>query len=433
MTSRIAVAVFTALAGAVGVPGIAHAEWTPALPVPQPAGMSWQAQAVSARGDLALAGVKTTRLGRGGIAARATVVVTRRRTAGGGFRTETVASAHRVALAELAIALDRRGDPTMTWVQRRGSRRTVMAAYRARAGRWTTQTVGPTSAFFNAAPRVAAAPNGTVAVTYYAAAGRTPGMAAAWRTRTGRFGTPQALRVGSRHGAYLTEPTLTFDRDGRALLAGAAACGQAPSTGVLYRGSARTRRFSAGRVVAPAPAKSVRLAIAPDGTPVVAWLTGNCTPGSEVLTGTPMAAVVRSGAATPPTALVDDSGYRLVLAGAPGGATATWGAAEQNDVLLAATIRSDGTVTPAQAPDDNWVPVVASPSGDQLLRQVSLTGTTPFEPLAARRADSGAIEPAPVPASGFAADTGMASAPDGRVFAAFTITTEGPRAAVWRP
>jgi len=433
MTGRrraLAVAL-AALSTAAPAPGVALAGWTPALQVPLATGLSWQAQAVDARGDLIVAGVKASRLGRGGVASRVAVIVARKRATASTFRTETVASGRRLALGGLAVALDRQGAPTLTWVQRRRDRTAVVAAYRTAAGRWVTQTVGATSAFVNAAPRVAAAPDGTVVITYYAAAGRTPGMAASWRRRGGRFTTPQALRVGTRRGAYLTDPTLTFDSRGTALLSGTAACGQAPSTGVLYTGTARARRFTPGRVVAPAPAKSVRLVVTRAGT-TIAWLTGSCTPGSEDLTGTPTAAVVRSGTATKPTALVDGRGYQLALAGAPHGATATWAAAGASNLLLAATINGDGTATPAQPPNDNWVAVAATPAGDQLLRQVALT-TAPFAALATRRADTGAVEAAPVPATGFPLDAGTAAAPDGRALAIVSVTTRGPVAAVWRP
>lgn len=420
----------TALAALAAAP--ASAGWTPALSVPRLTAAAWQAQAVNARGDVAVAGVRASNVGRGGIAARASVVLGLRR-AGGSFGMRTLASARDAAVAEVAIALDGGGRPTVAWIERRAGRTTVRAAFRTASGRWIVQAVGRSSAFFNTAPRVAAAPDGTVALTYYAAVQGTPGMAAAWRSRSGGFGRVQALRVGTRRGAYLTEPALAFDRRGTAFLAGAAACGQAPSTGVLYTGTARSRRFGAGRVAAPAPAKSVGVAVTGAGSVVMTWLTGSCTPGSEDLSGMPMAAVVRSGRIGAPVALSGAAGYQLTVAGSPGGAAATWAVAGQNGVLMTAAIGGAGQVGAAQAPQDGWVPVAADDAGDQLLRQVRPQAGAAVEPLAARAAGATALQPAPVMVAGFPWEAGTAAAGHGRALAVLTVSGTRPVAAVWRP
>ena len=92
-----------------------------------------------------------------------------------------------------------------------------------------------------------------------------------------------------------------------------------------------------------------------------------------------------------------------------------------------------GDARTAQATQDGWVAIAADPAGDQLLRQVHVTGTVPFEPLAVRPADGGPLAPAPILASGVPWEAGIATAADGRTIAALSVSGTQRIAATWRP
>ena len=149
---------------------------SPAFPVPGSA--SWPAIAVNGSGQVALAwagdeapGARRSFVLRAAMAARPP--------AGSSNVHARPRTDRRVA--HVSATVDRFGEVSVAWVEQRfaGGRPTgsssVRAAFRTRAGRWSrVQVVGRSSAFANVVPRVASAPDGTVALSWTQAAhGRT--------------------------------------------------------------------------------------------------------------------------------------------------------------------------------------------------------------------------------------------------------------------
>ena len=176
---------------------------------------------------------------------------------GGGIRTHTLLSVPDRKVAHMTVALDRFGEATVAWVEqlqengRHGIVDRIRAVYHRPSGHWSAiQILGGSSAFTNAAPRVASAPDGTVALTYYAGSARPGAMSVAWRTRGRAFGTPRTLG-----GDYLTAPTLAFDSAGTMYLAGTRRC-DARSQAVLYRATPARRRSPDAWLIGDPPVRA---------------------------------------------------------------------------------------------------------------------------------------------------------------------------------
>jgi hypothetical protein len=176
------------------------------------------------------------------------VRVAYRRGWGGGFFTRTVARRSGFTGYGPSVVLDSRGELTVTWIDEAITQKgpkTVRAAYRTPAGRWSSvQAIGQTSRFVQPAyafPTVAAAPNGTVLLTYNSRSQAAPGMAAVWRSRGQRFGPVRALPTGK--DGVLQQPTTLFDTDGRAYVAGILDCDSKRARGVLLRTIPLSRNF----------------------------------------------------------------------------------------------------------------------------------------------------------------------------------------------
>lgn len=412
-------------------PATAHAGWSAPLTVPGSTGASAPVVAVDGRGDVAVAWTSGTRTS---VAVR----VAMRRAGSARWGSKTLTERRGWIVRGLTLVLDRRGRATVAWVDqpRPSGHRTVRAASRTAAGRWSAvQAVGRSSSFLNAQPRLAAAADGSVVLAFNAGVRAAPGVAVAWRTATGRFGAIGAV-PGRR---MLTEPVLRVDGGGRVLLAGTRDCDRRSSAGVLHTATVRGRRFGAARVVAPAPARHVQMVLDGGGTPVFAWLRGMCST-TEDLTGIPAAATLRGRSATAPVTLDRAPAFGLVLAGARGGGTASWvtyPATQPGPLLLGAAIAADGTAAPAAGPPEAWVPVASDASGDQLVRQVP-DPEAPTGAFGARPGGAVAVAAAPVRAAGFPWTASAAGAADGRALAALAPSDVGVSrpalvTAVWRP
>jgi hypothetical protein len=422
----------------------ASAAWRPPLTIPKSTGASWTVTAVDGRGDLAVAWANQPFEARAGSRPRVSVRVALLRAGASAFDVRTLMSARDRAVAGVTVALDSRGEATVAWMEQPSTRgllhghKTLRAAFRTARGRWSSvQDVGRSSAFFYANPRLAAAPDGTVALTYNAGVRAAPGVAAAWRLHARAFGPVQSIPTGPRYRGYLMEPTLAFDRGGTGYLAGIRDCDRGTSSGVLYRAPSRTRRFGAAQTVARAPAKSLRMVVTGRGSAVFTWLGQSCST-TEDLTGPPLAASLRGGVVSAPVALAPERGMELTAAGTPGGGAAISWLAFPSDaptgVIRTAVVGSDGTAGPPAAPADGWVPIAADASGDQLLRQVRVSDMSGIGPLAVRPAVVGSLlQPAPIRAAGFPWSSGASAAPDGSALAALSVSGRRLVAAVWRP
>ena len=243
------------LAAAAAAPS--QAGWAPTTRLTSSASVHGVSTAINARGDAAVAWLVDPRVPSAQPGALQ-VRVAYRRGWGGGF-TRTVARRSGFTGRGPSVVLDARGELTVTWIDEAITQQyqTVRAAFRTPAGRWSSvQAIGRTSAKVQPAyafPTVAAAPNGSVLLTYNALSEAAPGMAAVWRSPGNHFGPVHALPTGK--GGLLQQPTTLFDTDGRAYVAGILDCNTARP-----RGAARTlplsRHFRPMRTVAPTPAAS---------------------------------------------------------------------------------------------------------------------------------------------------------------------------------
>ena len=425
---------------ALVAPASAAANWTAASPVPLSTDAMWPTGAVNGRGDLAVAWIQESRsAGHATVRVRAAF-----RPAGATrLRLRTLVSQRDLAARGTAVALDARGELTVAWVQQASDNgrthgpRTIRAAFRTPSGRWSrTRSVGRTSAFNYAAPRLAATPGGTVVLTYNARSAAAPGVAAAWRSRGARFGAVQPVPTGR---GYLNDPTLAFDPAGRAFLTGTQGCDTPTASAVVFTAAPRSRRFGGRTTVSASPAKAVRLAVIGRGAAAVAWLTGKCST-TEDTGGAPVAAVVRDGVAGDATSLATGSAAALVAAGAPGGAEVSFvsfPSTTPSGALLTARLGSNGTFEPALPAPDGWIALAADAQGDQLAGRPNPAGGA-ITPLGARAAGQTALEPAPVPAAGFPWTAGTVGAPDGRALAVVSfapLSSMHPHmvVSVWRP
>ena len=246
---------------------------------------------------------------------------------------------------------------SVAWVEQRfaGGRPTgsssVRAAFRTRAGRWSrVQVVGRSSAFANVVPRVASAPDGTVALSYYSGSARPHAMALAWRVAGHFFAAPRSLG-----GGYLTDPTLLFDA-GTMYLAGAQRCSQP----VLYRAVPVRRRHPDAFLLGKPPARRVGLGLTGDGAAVVAWIAGAC--GGEDIFGLPTGATVKGTKVGSAQRLDANPASDLIVAGGD----VSW--VSSSNALLTTHLAAGQPAPAAQAPREGWVPVAVDASGNRLVR-----------------------------------------------------------------
>jgi hypothetical protein len=412
------------------LPGTATAAWGPVLRPASSGGASPVALAVNASGDVAAVWAQD----RPG--ARSAVVRALVRRGRGPARVRTLLRARDRAVTGLAAALDRRGELTVAWVDqelhegRRAGAITVRAVHRTPPGSWSpVQAVSRTSAYALAQPRLAVAPDGTVALTFNAGVRATPGAGAAWRAPGRPFGAVRPVAGRDR----LQEPALAFDMRGRAHLTGITGCDDAQrSVGRHFTATTRTRRFREGTFVAPAPATHLRMALTGVGTAAFSWIRAGCST-TEDLGGPVLARVLRDGALSAPVVLDGTSGRGLALAVATGhGAAVTWTGSAEGDPagrVLASRIEPFGSASPAAPPVGGWAVIAGTRRGTRLVARLRPDGTGPPERVAARAGRGGPPELAPIHPAALA----TATSPSGGALAVADRSDRGLRVAVWRP
>lgn len=414
----------------------APAAWSPVVTVPSSSGAWTPELAVNARGDAAVAWSPTLdRVGDPGF-----VRVATRRGAGGTFVTRTLMRRADTAIGGLTVALDPRGEATIAWVERRSVRGllsgpiSVMAAYRRVGQSWSTpRLIARVSPFRYAFPRLAARPDGRVVLAFNAGIKAAPGVAAVWRGPGARFGELQGLNTGPRGRGYLFDLQVQFDAVGKGHLSGVRDCDSGRSSAVLFTSPPTRRRFTASRLLAPAPVRDLSLVLTSAGTGTAAWLASGCST-TEFTAGPVTAASLRAGRIGAPVTVDASPGIDLELSGAPDdGAEAAWTAFPGGAVeALVRVARADGDGvfgTPA-VPADGLVALEADGAGTQVVVPQRPSSFGFPDRIGARVAD-GRVSYASLPA-GRALAHGVAH-PGGTGLAVATARERGIRVSTWRP
>ena len=336
----------------------------------------------------------------------------------------------------MTVALDRFGEPTVAWVEQLQENRNrssvvdrIRAVFRRPSGHWSAiQVLGRSSAFINASPRVASAPDGTVALTYYAGSAHPGAMAVAWRSRGHVFGAPRTLG-----GEFLTDPALAFDSAGTMYLAGTRRC-DAASRAVLYRATTAKRRQPDVWLIGKAPVTGVALGVTGKGSVALGWVAAACggenplgTPTGTTVDGSKIAAIrnLGAGGATNMTVAGSDVSWANPPSSAP-----------PSGAVLTTRLASAAPAADPHAPAGGWVAVAADGGGDRLVRQVQPASAV-NDPVGALPAGGSSVAPAPLSLSGWPWNAGAAAAAYGRGLALLTVSPPGRPpglvTAAWRP
>lgn len=419
----------------VGAPS-APASWSPTARVPGSSGAWTPELAVNARGDAAVAWSPTLERQ----SATGFVRVATRRGPAGTFVTRTVMRRADTAIGGLTVALDPRGEATIAWVERRSVRGllsgpiSVKAAYRRVGQSWSTpRLIARVSPFRYSFPRLAARPDGRVVLAFNAGNRAAPGVAAVWRGPGARFGAVQALNTGPRGRGYLFDLQVQFDAVGKGHLSGVRDCDSGRSSAVLFTSPPTRRRFTASRLLAPAPVRDLSLVLTSAGTGTAAWLAASCST-TEHYAGPVTAASLRSGRIGAPGTIDASPGVELELSGAPDdGAEASWTAFPEGPVealVRVARADGDGVFGAPTAPADGLVALDADGAGTQVVVPQRPSSFGWPERIGARVAD-GRVAYANLPAG--RAFAHAAAHPGGTGLVAATARGDGIRISTWRP
>jgi len=411
----------------------AQAGWSPAQTVPgaRAATLTSTALAVDGRGTTAVAWVDDGGASNGRRHATTAIRVAVGR-AGGSFSVRTLVRRRDLAVQGLTTTMDARGELTVAWIDALPhGHRTVRAAFRTSAGRWSrVQAVGFSSAFAYAVPRLAVAPDRRVLLSYVAGVRAAPGVGVAWRRPGHRFAAVQG--VGRLR---IFDPVPAFDPAGHAYLSGIAECdNESRSHGVVRMTAPHGRRFGAPITVAPAPATELRLRMTGPGTAVAAWVGAGCST-TELLSGAILVAQVQGNAVTNRQVVYQAIGRGLALTGGPAsGVDATWTAfpaSAPGGALLLAQANASGAFGAPGVPADGWYPVVADDAGDQVVAMSRPEGYGQSGAVGARPAGTSTVEPSPLPGPAWFSST--ASPAVTRALAAASAAGGALRVATWTP
>jgi hypothetical protein len=380
--------------------------------------------AVDAHGDAAVVWVATQATPPRVGAVRVAV----RRGRAGAWSAHMLRSVRGLDVGGVALVVASSGEATVAWIdQVGGGHRTVWAAYRTPAGRWSpVQAVGLASPLHYAYPRLAVASDGTVALVYNAGIRAAPGMAVAWRRQGHAF-----VPIAAVPGGQLSEPTLAFDSSRRAFLAGTALCdNESQSHGVVLTAASASHRFGQPRSITPHPATEVRFTLTGVGRGIAAWLGGGCST-SELLGGSVSARDVTTTGTGPITTVAPTEANDLQEIGAPAGVDLTFtGFTGSSAALFLAHVNTDSTAQPPQVPADGWMPIAADAAGDQVLQTAVAQSFGPSRALAARAANSATVEPSRLTGPSYWIAAGS---PTGRGLIAATTLLGTLKVATWTP
>jgi hypothetical protein len=416
--------VVAAVVAAMVAPSPAQAAWSPPL---RPAG-SGHASEVS------LAVNRAGQVGTAWVAENDGVTSVR---AAVGTASHTLLRSRSRAVTGLTVVMSARGEASVAWMEQRQTDGTragpiiLRAAFRTRTGRWSAaQRVTRTTTFFQAQPRLAQAPDGTVALTLNARIDAAPGVAVAWRSPGHRFG--RLWPVAATGDDVLFEPTLTFDARGRGRLAGIVGCGGAASSGVLFTAAGPRRPFRGRHTIAPAPATHLRVASTGLGRAAATWIGAPCSTGED-LNGMVLGRTLRDGLLSDPV-LLDGLGSReLVLTATSGGAAeATWtqyppGLPQGS--IVTSRIEQDGAASSPAAAADGWSAVASTPRGARVVERLLPSGFGAPQGVGAQAVDGGPVDVAPLPGP---ARYAVAAAPFGAALAAAAPGEDSLRVSAWR-
>lgn len=212
----------------------------------------------------------------------------------------TVSRTDRV-VADATVGVDARGTATVVWTQavrrhRFGplSHSSVTVAVGGPSGRFGAPVrLGGTADFVDAEPRLAVAPNGDAVVLWsdrdgLRAVRRPPGRCATRRPRA-CFGPVQRLPIGADHTVIFGPRATAY-----AAWAGWSALARGQQPRIHLAVARRGRRFGSPRPISPrgVPASQPAIAVARDGSAVLAWRRSDPATPAEDLAG-PIQAAVR--------------------------------------------------------------------------------------------------------------------------------------------
>ena len=346
----------------------------------------------------------------------------------------------------VTVVLDARGELTVAWVDAHPNidgQRTVRAAFRTPAGRWSAvQAVGHSSRLNPLLPvdyvdpRLAVAPDREVLLTWNAGEVFTPPgrLAQAWRRPGHRFGPTAEYRL---NGAGMGDQTPVFDSGGAAHVYGVVSNtrpqGPSRSNTVMLNTAAHGHRFGAPVIIAPSGGALV-VSFSAAGQAIAAWLNnhGSGEPGF------PYARVMLHGTLGAPVALPSDRTQAVTAVAANGGGGSVGWVPEPvsatPDSVMVATADASGRFSPPSVQADRLAPAARDGAGDILLREpdvfsgsYSLAGAPFASPFAVQPATGGALQPSPMPRT----QSPFAQSSPGTVFA--TTEPVGRGAAVAWP
>ena len=416
------------------------------------------ALATDGRGDVALAWVGAVRRcshSRCSYDGRVQVAFGR---STGPFVTRTVWQHANTNAYGVTVVLDARGELTVAWVDAHPNidgQRTVRAAYRTPAGRWSAvQAVGHSSRLNpllpvdHVDPRLAVAPDREVLLTWNAGEVFTaPGrLAQAWRRPGHRFGPTAQYRL---NGAGMGDQTPIVDSGGAAhvygVLAYARPHGRSASNAVMLSTAAHSRRFGTPLTIA-ASTGAVAVSFSAVGQAIAAWLHN----GGFEAPGLPEARLMLRGIFGAPVTLPSDATNSVTAVAANGGGGSVGWVPEplsaSPDNVMVATADASGVFSLPSVQADRLVPVARDGFGDTLLKEpdvssgsYALAGSPFASPVAVQPLTGGALEPSPMPrtqspfAQSSAATAFATAAPVGRGAAIAWPLANKLAIATWRP
>lgn len=377
--------------------------------------------------------------------------------AGGRVAVRTLWRSSDALLGGVVVALDAQGELTVAWIAaprgRSGatlSSHTIYAAYRSPSGRWSAvQTVGYSGPFLAADLRLAVAPDREVLLTWRGHTSKAPGVAAAWR-QPGRGFAPY-VAVSRSKSAVMFDPTPVFDSDSAAHVYGTVSCGRGIKTCVtMVSTGARSHRFAAPLVIAPAPAEFPVVSFSAPGRALIAWEAGDFE-GLEPYFAAPYARVMRSGSLTAPVALQPSSASVAsslnAVAANEGGGTVSWSGGPSlypgSARVMLAVGDASGRFSAASASPSGLMPALRDGAGDVVLRLgEGSAGAEPVpSPVALQPVAGGPVQASPMPlaptspmATASASFAGMATVqPLGAGAAVAWISGATLDVSTWRP